>query len=711
MHGKHYNNRSERRSILCISNLNGDFNKLKNVVKTCRPAAVLHTGNFGFLDKTSLEHLNERTLQTLAQNSTVISPERKKLLLSYPSKLFKSEITVEDLSDFAQYASGTQVFPVPIYTTHGSLDDIVVLEGLKNKPIKNLYFLHDGFAPLVDCGTISMRLFGLGGLFLRNKLFDHGSGTGTMAGGEEGSWATLLQLGSLIDTARECESPNEVRVLLTHTDPSSETILSQLASAIKADYTISPSQGGICSSGYTQRAIYPVFDDYFARLEKSHHHFDTLYAAVAPHYEKHLEKGHQRLVNLAKNVILYLPPPTSSGLACSDSYYQNSFHYSLCEASLGHLLFLVNGTQVRTELISSGVNFEHRACVKVDTKPEPATQEGHEVPWIRADNSDQSPRQVIKALSNGIHHQPMPAVQPPPTATQKPDPPADRPDTPVSATSVDDQVVQESWADGFEEPASWEEEIQKMQANGPVEEPPSKSRDTSANKPPHSQTVSAHPEKLHAGSSVGSQSSSAKDFNDTSELGLPTSRWSKPEPSQCTAGTSTSSCLGVSRAEARSPRPSSTNPEFLNAWGIEFIVWDKQSHAPPQLNEASGRLIYVHPGCVFDPATGIEELFHGFESEIVRIFLIVAECYIHVEIKDPERMLGICQELGKREYHGNRVRANPKRDGHGAGRGFWNGRYSGPPRNGGGRYHDSGSRMSQRDNYPGEYRQSYNGNR
>jgi hypothetical protein len=36
--------------ILCISDIRGDFNKLNQMVKDADAVAVIHTGDFGFLD-------------------------------------------------------------------------------------------------------------------------------------------------------------------------------------------------------------------------------------------------------------------------------------------------------------------------------------------------------------------------------------------------------------------------------------------------------------------------------------------------------------------------------------------------------------------------------------------------------------------------------------------------------------------------------------
>ncbi|KAI0244178.1 hypothetical protein L0F63_000430 [Massospora cicadina] len=621
--------------ILAISNLNGDFDRLKVLVQKHRPAAILHTGNFR-VHKGSLNRLNERTLQTLVQNSTVIPPERKKLLLSYPSKLFRSEVLVEDLSGLVRYASGESRFSVPIYTTHGSLDDIVVLEGLKAHPIENLHFVHDGEAPVIDCGSTSIRLLGLGGYFLRNKLFDHGCGSGTLAGGEEGSWATLLQFGNLIATSRECESPNEVRILMTHTDPATEPLLGQLASAVKADYLISSNNGGSCPSAYTQSSIHPNFNDYCSRLEESHKHFSALYDAVRPYYEKHLEQGHLRLVSLAEKAIFQFPPKRGSGLANDDWFYQNTLHYSLCEASRGHLLLIGSGSQVWTELTSYGLNFEHRVRAKKEAKVEVISRERNPVSWIRADNSDQSPRQVIKALSNGLYSQPPPTQ--PPAEPKQEQPSADRPVTPVSATSQDNQDGGGNWADSPEETSRWEE-AKQTEHDSWASEPPSTAQGSG-------HLINGFPPVIsdqEVDGALGAWPTHVTMVQDRKLTPLSFAAfWEEPG--------------GVSL-----PQPSPVESEFANAWGIEFVICDKGDW-PSSLDRARGRLVYVHPGREFEPRTCINELFYDLQPEIVRIFVIANDYFIFVEIKDPDQLVSFSNELSSRVYRGYKVVSNPKRD-------------------------------------------------
>lgn len=92
---------------------------------------------------------------------------------------------------------------VPVYTIYGFCEDVHVLEKLRRKQydIPNLHVIDEANAGLIELGSLRLRLLGLGGPFIPNKLLDHGSANSTIAGTTGQTWITLLQIGELLQTA------------------------------------------------------------------------------------------------------------------------------------------------------------------------------------------------------------------------------------------------------------------------------------------------------------------------------------------------------------------------------------------------------------------------------------------------------------------------------------------------------------------------------
>lgn len=207
--------------------------------------AIIHTGDFGFYDKDSIERISERTLRHLVQYTQLIDTQtrekhfpsnphgqqhlslgqmREKLLNPTEEQLadFKNQDFI--LSEFPKLVSGELKLDVPVYTVYGACEDIAILEKIRvaspsaltvsSSPsapssssseysIPNLTVITEGTTRCLHVGGLKLRLFGLGGSIVSHKLFDNGEGQATMAGGNGTMWTTALQIGELIDTAQK----------------------------------------------------------------------------------------------------------------------------------------------------------------------------------------------------------------------------------------------------------------------------------------------------------------------------------------------------------------------------------------------------------------------------------------------------------------------------------------------------------------------------
>lgn len=140
-------------------------------------------------------------------------PTRKSLLeLPHGPQLFQRlQSTPSDpstflLSQLGLLLSGAIKISVPVYTIYGPVEDVRVLEKFRTGeyavPNGNLKILDEAMTYALEAGGVKLRLLGLGGGIIMHKMFDNGEGDGTIAGGNGTVWATALQIGELVDTAK-----------------------------------------------------------------------------------------------------------------------------------------------------------------------------------------------------------------------------------------------------------------------------------------------------------------------------------------------------------------------------------------------------------------------------------------------------------------------------------------------------------------------------
>ncbi|KAG7138184.1 hypothetical protein HYQ45_004606 [Verticillium longisporum] len=229
--------------VLCIADVRGNLNSLNELAKSARADHIIHTGDFGFYDDTSLERIAEKTLKHVAQYSPLIPEPIKKSIQQGGPGSVKSRFAPSDLplSELSLLLSGEIKLDVPVYTVWGACEDVRVLEKFRSGEYKvnNLHIIDEARSMLLELGGVKLRLLGLGGAVVMHKLFDNGEGRTTIAGGQGTMWTTLLQMGELVDTAHRVYDPTETRVFVTHASPAREGILNQLSVTLKADFSIS----------------------------------------------------------------------------------------------------------------------------------------------------------------------------------------------------------------------------------------------------------------------------------------------------------------------------------------------------------------------------------------------------------------------------------------------------------------------------------------
>jgi hypothetical protein len=224
------------------------------------------SGDFGFIEPSSLERISDRTLRHLIQYSALIPNNFRTHLLSLsqpsnppqsgtptagtqirtllrnpPPEFYPDGVPSFALSEFPLLLEGKLRLEVPVYTVWGACEDVAILEKIRLSPpsplytrsippppspsgfgkgsnnatsysIPNLTVLDEATTRVLLIGGIRLRLFGLGGAVVSHKLFDNGEGAATIAGAGGTMWTTILQIGELVDTAVRVSIPQIILV-------------------------------------------------------------------------------------------------------------------------------------------------------------------------------------------------------------------------------------------------------------------------------------------------------------------------------------------------------------------------------------------------------------------------------------------------------------------------------------------------------------------
>ncbi|KAK3503725.1 hypothetical protein B0T13DRAFT_138539 [Neurospora crassa] len=442
--------------VLCIADVRGNLRSLNELAKAARANYIIHTGDFGFYDETSLERIAEKTLKHVAQYSPLISETTKKAIAQAASGPVKSRFPASELplSELPLLISGELKLDVPVYTVWGACEDVRVLEKFRSGEYKvpNLFVIDESRSKLLEIGGVKLRLLGLGGAVVMHKLFDNGEGRTTIAGGQGTMWTTLLQMGELVDTANRVYDPTETRIFITHASPAREGILNQLSVTLKADFSISAGLHFRYGSSYNEFSVNPTLDHYRGKLAASKASFNDVWETVRSEVEPAIQQNdvQQTLLKNALSVVEKMPTTAAGGNPfggaaagqsaaalgqVDESAFKNMWNFNLADAAFGWLVLEIHDGRIGTEMKAQGFNFSHRGAKQpvyaAQGAVPPSTGGANPVPTGPAAAS--TPVQPAAQPAPAVPAVPIVPKQPP-AQTAKPAAPSPAPTQPKAAT-------------------------------------------------------------------------------------------------------------------------------------------------------------------------------------------------------------------------------------------------------------------------------------
>ncbi|CDO74203.1 hypothetical protein BN946_scf185043.g255 [Trametes cinnabarina] len=351
--------------ILCIADIRGRLSALNDLAREANASAIIHTGDFGFFEASSLDRINDRTLRHLTMYSPLIPTAQRNHLLSpeNPPSAIRSTVTINLLSEFPLLLSGQIKLQVPVYTVWGACEDVIVLEKFRagQYDIENLHVLDEATTRCLDLGGVKLRLLGLGGALVPHKMFDNGDGNATIAGGQGTMWTTALQIGELVDTAQRVFDPTETRLLVTHASPGREGVINQLGLVVKADLTVSAGLHFRYASSYNEFSVQADFEGLRHKLVVGKEAFDKVWESVKTQVDAVIDEHQRVLLDKFLSVVERIPPPTNQPGANGQPFgeepaWKNCWNWNLCDAAYGSLVLDIKDGRVSAELKSQGLS-------------------------------------------------------------------------------------------------------------------------------------------------------------------------------------------------------------------------------------------------------------------------------------------------------------------------------------------------------------------
>ncbi|KIP05805.1 hypothetical protein PHLGIDRAFT_24898 [Phlebiopsis gigantea 11061_1 CR5-6] len=419
--------------LLCIADIRGRLSALNDLAREANACAIIHTGDFGFFEASSLDRINDRTLRHLTMYSPLIPSAQRTHLLApeNPPAVIRSTVTISLLSEFPLLLSGQIKLQVPVYTVWGACEDVTILEKFRSGAyaVDNLHILDEATTRVLDLGGVKLRLLGLGGALVPHKMFDNGDGAATIAGGQGTMWTTALQIGELVDTAQRVYDPTETRLLVTHASPGREGIIAQLSLVLKADLTMSAGLHFRYASSYNEFSVQGDFEGFRRKLLVGKEGFDKVWDSVKTQVDAVIDENQRVLLDKALSVLDRIPPPPNQPQANGhipgeEPAWKNCWNWNLCDAAYGSLILDIRDGRVSAELKSQGFNYAYRKTATPSTVEPTPNSSSSPLPSVNATGTPKgagsglgaTPTTSEKPLPPHLASKSKPTSPPPPSS-------------------------------------------------------------------------------------------------------------------------------------------------------------------------------------------------------------------------------------------------------------------------------------------------------
>lgn len=336
--------------VIGVAGVEGKLSLLNQYAEKYSARAIIHTGNFGFYNDDSCHSLSFDALKT-AIKRRISSADLSTVHEEEIRKMASKKHLLSELPDFIE---GVKRFNIPVYVIWGQYEDTSVIEKIRKGVyhIPNLYILDHRNSYAISTGHVTLRLFGLGGLFNYHKLFDCGSQQSSeIVSGSDGLvWSNFIQMGELVEMADKYTGTDEIRVLITQDSPSKEPLAHFIATEIKADFTLSHNLESSMCSIYDDKTIHNTLslNTFLAPAKEDVHSlWDQVYFACSDKFTDIQRKSGSRFANALKQTLPALEAR------------HNITHISLSSIQNGKVKFCLAENGISIETIS---NFIPSTC-------------------------------------------------------------------------------------------------------------------------------------------------------------------------------------------------------------------------------------------------------------------------------------------------------------------------------------------------------------
>ena len=232
------------------------------------------------------------------------------------------------LGSFQDFLDGEKSFSVPVYDVWGNHEDVRVLRNLTREfNVKNLNLLHSDAEYTIKSENQELKLFGIGGNFLKSKKLFR-----TPIAGQAGKvFCTLHEFGVLYKHITQKSKPS---IFVSHVSPGKEPLLTRLLIHFMPNLWISGHMGAPYTCVWNQFTIHDL-DESIAWLDSQLEEFKQLISGASLTDEE----------KIAADLILK-PIPRK------DYWFKNIWNINLPDIKDGYAVLFIEQERFELETVS-----------------------------------------------------------------------------------------------------------------------------------------------------------------------------------------------------------------------------------------------------------------------------------------------------------------------------------------------------------------------